>query len=189
MKQEASKQPKKRISFLMPYIDFCFMLIIIFVGMLSIAYFEPLGKTDLETKPTPIINQTAGIHEVNPNGVQVTKTGVGEEQKINVPHPLIGQTGGVMKPAAGTRTGLQPLAQSAQAGPKPTVLGSKTATGKGDTPKEYVNPDELKKLQDQIDKQKAEIEKLKETQKEGTGGTQPPATGKGDNYYIDLRPK
>lgn len=32
---------RARISFILPFVDFAFMLIIIFVGMLSIAYFEP----------------------------------------------------------------------------------------------------------------------------------------------------
>ena len=33
----------KRITFLRSYIDFCFMLIIILISLLSIAYFEPPG--------------------------------------------------------------------------------------------------------------------------------------------------
>ena len=44
-------------------------------------------------------------------------------------------------------------------------------------------------LKKELDRKQDEIEKLKATQKEGTGGTQPPSTGQGDNYYIDLRPK
>ncbi|AWB10603.1 MAG TPA: hypothetical protein ENO30_06435 [Thermodesulfobium narugense] len=33
--------PKRRITFLMPFIDFAFMLVIVFVALLSIAYFKP----------------------------------------------------------------------------------------------------------------------------------------------------
>ena len=172
----------------MPYIDFCFMLIIIFVGMIAIAIFEPLGKTDLQTVPSKIINPREGKNPIKPVGIQENPNGVGEKTDI-IMRPLIGRTGGGVKPAIMAPPGLQPLAQSAQAGPKPDVQGSKNASGPGDKPNNYVNPEELKKLQEEIEKQKAEILKLKATQKEGTGGVQPPTTGKGDNYYIDLRSK
>lgn len=41
--------PKKRISFLMPFIDFAFLLIILFVALLSVAYFDPSPTQALET--------------------------------------------------------------------------------------------------------------------------------------------
>jgi hypothetical protein len=180
MKQE-SRKSKKRVSFLMPYIDFCFMLIIIFVGMLSIAYFEPLGKTDIETQKTPIINQREGRFEIKPVGIQESKTGVGEETKVNELKPLVGKAGGGAKPLIAVPPGAKPAANA--------VKGNQAATGPGVKPKEYVNPEELETLKKEIEQQQAEIEKLKATQKEGTGGAQPPSTGQGDNYYIDLRSK
>jgi hypothetical protein len=180
MKQESSS-PKKRVSFLMPYIDFCFMLIIIFVGMLSIAYFEPLGKTDIETKKTNVINQREGKFEINPVGLQVSKTGVGEVIKENNTKPLVGRNGSITKLLPATRPGAKPAAAAAQ--------GNQAATGADLKPKSYVNPEELENLKKELQKQKDEIEKLKATQKEGTGGDQPPSTGQGDNYYIDLRSK
>ncbi len=170
----------------MPYIDFCFMLIIIFVGMLSIAYFEPLGKTDIETKNTPDINQTVGRFEVKPIGIQESKIGVGEETKVNELRPLVGRTG----VADAARAGVKPAAQSiVNPGLQPASQGNQTATGSGINSESYINPEELDKLKEELAARQAEIEKLKATQKEGTGGTQPPSTGKGDSYYIDLRPK
>lgn len=41
---------RKHISFIMPFIDFAFMVIIIFVALLSIAYFEPPGSGGKEIK-------------------------------------------------------------------------------------------------------------------------------------------
>lgn len=41
---------RKRITFLRSYIDFCFMLIIILIALLSIAYFEPPGGAGSATK-------------------------------------------------------------------------------------------------------------------------------------------
>jgi hypothetical protein len=178
MKQESSKGSKKRVTFLMPYIDFCFMLIIIFVGMLSIAYFEPQGKTDIQTKETEIIDYREGKFEIKPAGMQQSNSGQGEKNPENEIRPLIGQAGSVAINRGAARMNLNAApnaaAQSGQAAGKPAS---------------YVNPEELEKLQKELEKQKAEIEKLKATQKEGTGGTQPPSSGQGDNYYIDLRPK
>ncbi|MCC6443700.1 MAG: hypothetical protein IT210_09635 [Armatimonadetes bacterium] len=39
----------RRITFLMPFIDFCFMVIIIFLALLSIAYFTPPGSPQRPT--------------------------------------------------------------------------------------------------------------------------------------------
>ena len=60
MEGEDNQGDGKRVSFLMPYIDFCFMLIIIFVGMLSIAYFEPLGAFDYEVKNDNTVDNEEG---------------------------------------------------------------------------------------------------------------------------------
>ena len=166
----------------MPYIDFCFMLIIIFVGMLSIAYFEPQGKTDIQTKESEIIDYREGIYETKPAGMQQSNSGQGEKNPENEVRPLIGQAGSVAINRGAARMSLNAASNvAAQGGQAAGVAGGK--------PADYVEPEQLKKLQEELEKQKAEIEKLKATQKEGTGGTQPPSSGQGDNYYIDLRPK
>ena len=60
---------EKRVSFLMPYIDFCFILIIIFVGMLSIAYFDPIGATSVEVQRDEKIDGEQGEYDIKPSGV------------------------------------------------------------------------------------------------------------------------
>ncbi|MEW5945166.1 MAG: hypothetical protein AB1742_03110 [bacterium] len=98
MKQESSGRNKRRISFLMPYIDFCFMLIIIFVAMLSIAYFEPLGTTDMQTLREEKIDRREGEHPLRPTGLQEKREGIGIEPGASDVRPLIAprspQTGG-----------------------------------------------------------------------------------------------
>jgi hypothetical protein len=89
MKQEGSAKTGKRISFLMPYIDFCFMLIIIFVGMLSIAYFEPLGATNMESKQDKTPDDTTGIHEAIPPGIETRRAGTGVVTDLGTPKPLV----------------------------------------------------------------------------------------------------
>lgn len=55
---------RKRITFLRSYIDFCFMLIIILISLLSIAYFEPPGSSGTEgIKP---IIPGKGVKELKP---------------------------------------------------------------------------------------------------------------------------
>jgi len=161
----------------MPYIDFCFMLIIIFVGMLSIAYFEPLGRTDIETKNTKEINQRPGKYEIKPGGINEKKTGVGEKQPTETLRPLVPDKG-----AAATARKNSGRLIANRANPNPAA----TAGGK---PANYVDPAEVERLKKLVEEQHAEIERLKQTQKEGTGGTQPPSSGSGNNYYIDLRSK
>ncbi len=43
---------RKRVSFLMPFVDFCFLLIILFVALLSVAYFDPTITDTLAVKRT-----------------------------------------------------------------------------------------------------------------------------------------
>lgn len=104
MKQENGNSGQKRISFLMPYIDFCFMLIIIFVGMLSIAYFEPLGLTDVQTAEDKTIDQSTGRRDVVPPGMEKRLNGVGASTENGAVVPLIDrqdQQSGYRSPAAG----------------------------------------------------------------------------------------
>lgn len=89
MAQTGGKKEKKRISFLMPYIDFCFMLIIIFVSMLSIAYFEPLGTTAIQTEHETRIDIREGENPVLPPGIQKQPRGAGAETGAGEVHPLI----------------------------------------------------------------------------------------------------
>jgi hypothetical protein len=98
---ESSASGGKRISFLMPYIDFCFMLIIIFVGMLSIAYFDPAGLTDMFVRADDQINQSVGEYENAPRGVERRAHGTGGEESEGTPRPLIGKdfSGGAVYPA------------------------------------------------------------------------------------------
>lgn len=168
MKQEGG-ETKKRISFLMPYIDFCFMLIIIFVGMLSIAYFEPLGSTDIETKKERTIDKLQGQYERNPEGIQELKQGIGENEPTGAVHPLY------RKPAAGAR-----VEERRRSGP---ARGPDSAANKGADPKEL---ERLKKELEQKNKQIQELEKHQgvPSQEVKTGDDEP-----GNSYYIDLRGK
>ena len=166
----------------MPYIDFCFMLIIIFVGMLSIAYFEPLGKTDIETKKTEVINNLGGKYDVKPGGIKEIKTGLGEEAKADEPRPLVGKEGGKIKYLVPPGIGPKPVRAT-------NAAQVNRGAGAGVKPKSYISPEELEKLKKKLKEKETEIEKLKATQQEGTGGAQPPSAGRGDNYYIDLRKK
>ncbi len=200
MKQEG-KETKKRISFLMPYIDFCFMLIIIFVGMLSIAYFEPTGRTDVETEKTNERNRVQGTYETNPIGTPEENTGVGENKNGETVRPLIGKAGWpgggkvtVVQTSRGT-TGQAARPASGAAATQPTTAQPAGQSGAaGEKPKDYVNPEELEKLKKELEDQKAQIEQLKKTQgAPGTGGAQPQSQqqppSKGNSYYIDLRSK
>lgn len=99
----------------MPYIDFCFMLIIIFVGMLSIAYFEPLGLTDVQTKEDKTIDQSTGREDVMPPGMEKRLNGVGSVTENGTVVPLIDrqdQQPGYRSPGAG-------VTNAAGTGPRP----------------------------------------------------------------------
>ena len=182
MKQEGSTT-KKRISFLMPYIDFCFMLIIIFAGMLSIAYFEPLGRTDIQNKKASELNKTQGKYEINPIGIQESNVGLGEEMPGQVVRPLEGRAGGSVR--------IVPALSAARTAATQAVSIPQPQGNVGAKPGNYVNPAELDKMKKQLDEQKSEIEHLKKTQgAPGPGGGQPAQPPyKGDSYYIDLRQK
>ena len=157
MKTKTTKKEKKRVSFLMPYIDFCFMLIIIFVGMLSIAYFEPLGTTDLQSKKEEKIDRLAGEHNIRPTGIQYEIRGVGiEKAGAGQVHPLI-------NPAA-----VQPGGTGA----------AKKPQGKGEE-KSNISPEEMEKLKKEIEEKDKKLQELeKELQKK--------SEGKGNHLYIDL---
>lgn len=199
MKQEG-KETKKRISFLMPYIDFCFMLIIIFIGMLAVATFEPLGRVDYQTEQTNERNGVQGQYEINPIGIQEVNAGVGENKNGATVKPLMGKAGGsvtIVQQSRGTAVqAAKPASGAAATGQatQPTAQPAGQSGAAGEKPKDYVNPEELEKLKKELEDQKAQIEQLKKTQgAPGTGGAQsqpqqqPPS--KGNSYYIDLRNK
>jgi hypothetical protein len=194
MKQEGSTT-KKRISFLMPYIDFCFMLIIIFAGMLSIAYFEPLGRTDIQNKKASELNKTQGKYEINPIGIQESNVGLGEEMPGQAVRPLEGRAGGsvriIQAGRPNERSLVRPARGAARAAAMQAVSIPQPQGNAGAKPNSYVNPAELDKMKKQLDEQKSEIEQLKKTQgAPGPGGGQPAQPPyKGDSYYIDLRQK
>jgi hypothetical protein len=170
MKQEGSEN-KKRISFLMPYIDFCFMLIIIFVGMLSIAYFEPPGSSDIETKNEKIIDRMQGQYEKTPVGVQEIKTGVGEKAPTGAVHVL------ARRPEAG-KPQQKPSPKAAA-----KMTGPNAAANKGGADQK-----ELERLKKELEKKNAEIQELEKhqgvpPQEIKTGVDNDP----GNSYYIDLR--
>lgn len=48
----------KGSQYLIPYIDFAFMVIIIFIALLSIAYFEPPGKAQTSRKEIKVKQET-----------------------------------------------------------------------------------------------------------------------------------
>lgn len=197
---------RKRVSFLMPYIDFCFMLIIIFVGMLSIAYFEPLGLVDIQTKHADTINKSEGQYEVKPRGIQEQNYGPGEQQKNQEVLPLSGAS------AVGSATGadqkeLERLRKLLSQYHK-QIAAANITPGKGATGAEVADLQRLKELEAELAAKIKEIEALKaiqaellekiaELQKMKTATTGPAnvrlgpqGTGvdeKGNHIYIDLR--
>lgn len=180
MKQEGG-ETKKRISFLMPYIDFCFMLIIIFVGMLSIAYFEPLGSTDLETEKERTIDKLQGQHEEIPVGVQVRNTGVGEDEPTGAVHPLY------RRPAAGARAGR--TQQRTVRGTGPATRNPAPNAAANPAENKGADPKELERLKKELEQKKKQIQELEKRQgvpqqEIKTGDDEP-----GNSYYIDLRGK
>lgn len=134
---EASGGGRKRISFLMPYIDFCFMLIIIFLGMLSIAYFEPLGTSDITNRAEPKIDRLEGENPVRPAGITVQLKGAGDEAGGGPVHPLI-------SPASGAAAGAR-----------------RAAPAQGDA-----GGEDAEKLKKQIEEQKKKLEELEQKLKE-----------------------
>ncbi len=210
-----SGRPKKRVSFLMPYIDFCFMLIIIFIGMLSIAYFEPLGTTDIETQETKKIDNLEGEFIIKPSGIQKQNIGVGQQKMSSELRPLegSGQIRALVAPQK--KTGKGEGGESTVAGP-----GGGRQLGRGDEPQLVIELEkklkekqaELESLKKQMAKLEAEKtaqtqtvrkddrksdENIEENQqrkidKINTGGPVPQDTqqqGKGDHFYLDLREK
>ena len=145
--------------------------------MLAIAYFEPPGKT-FEVKKPGVIDHTACPYIAKPNGIQQSNAGQGEKQAEQQIKPLEGKRDMEEKARAGQGK-VAPKSQPA----------AKAAAVQGTKLDSYIDPAELDKIKKQLAEKQAEIDKLKQTQKEGTGGAQPPSNGQGDNYYIDLRAK
>lgn len=83
----ARVQKRKRISFIMPFIDFAFMVIIIFLGMLSIAVFEAPGEAPrvIPVEPIEPIAQKEAIKKEVSAGKEVLKkkrAPLAKEQKL-----------------------------------------------------------------------------------------------------------
>lgn len=77
----ASSGGKKRISFLMPFIDFCFLLIILFVALLSVAYFDPSPVQSLQTKQGGEQSQ-GGVPEEGTGNIPLTQEkGQGDKEQ------------------------------------------------------------------------------------------------------------
>ena len=168
----------------MPYIDFCFMLIIIFVGMLSIAYFEPLGTTDIESRHTNKVDSREGQFNKNPLGIQQENMGSGDDQPSEVVYPLV--------PVGGLKADGNPVVAANKG--RADKLGGKDL----DASKEEV--EKLKKL---LAAKEEELKKLKENetvQNEGERSTESEdvlnqekakkgdtENSPGNHYYIDLR--
>jgi hypothetical protein len=196
---------KRRVSFLMPYIDFCFMLIIIFVGMLSIAYFEPNGRTDVQTKQANELDNLEGKWQKKPVGLQVQQLGVGEKSPDQNVVPLVSsasqQTGSDVRPMVRTPSQRfekqpgtssndrkpsgnskdQPAGQS-QKNPNAQTSGQTQKIGAarftGDTP-----------AAGNATKPSVQVKPAVEN---NAGGIIPSATttvSNGDHFYIDLRHK
>lgn len=183
----------------MPYIDFCFMLIIIFVGMLSIAYFEPLGLIDIQTQHTDIINQREGLEDVKPIGAQVRNFGPGEQDPSESILPLI--------PGAGSTTNassaeIDSLKRQIERLRKQIESLKKQA---GTSTQLTVDIEKLKELEEELKRKIEEIEKLKSVEQElrarieelekiNSSLTAEKAKAgavdeKGNHVYIDLRSK
>jgi len=190
----------KRISFLMPYIDFCFMLIIIFVGMLSIAYFDPVGAEKYEIKRDKVIDGREGNFEPKPSGVQAPKFGAGEENQDSVKvSPMITRIGdrgagaaagavpGAVPAARGDAGELERLKKELAARQKELERLKNVEAELHEKEKEL---ERLREIQDRLAELQAELEKLKQQRKAGetdTAGIGVP--GKGNHVYMDLRGK
>lgn len=189
----------KRVSFLMPYIDFCFMLIIIFVGMLSIAYFEPLGLTDIQTQNEDVINQREGAEDIKPTGAQIKKYGPGEENPAELPLPMsIDKSGGSVE-------NVQELENLRRQIDRIKKQIDSMKKDSGSSAQLTVEIEKLKALEEELKKKTEEIERLKEIEKElrakieeleKTNATLVAEKGKagavdekGNHVYMDLREK
>jgi len=199
------------VSFLMPYIDFSFMLIIIFVGMLSIAYFEPLGSTDIETQQDSTIDQNEGEFLKKPSGIQKKIEGVGEETPDEQIVPLVP---GVTEAAGGGEVSKlevdrlrKILRDKEQELKRLQKLAAELRADKHELERlrqleqELLDKkdqlDKLRQMEQEIEKLRAELEQLRKTQGEEVASSHPPpetpeTTGKktgkdGDHFYMDLR--
>ena len=169
MKQEEHKSGK-RVSFLMPYIDFCFMLIIIFVGMLSIAYFEPLGRTEVQTKNVSELNMREGKFEIKPVGSQAPQLGAGEKTADATVRPL----------TAGSRS-------SAVASATKTAAAQLNKKNSSNTKKTPQSGTPIKPSTAGLPRTPQMNIPAVATQSAVLDTSQ--ATGTGDHFYLDLRGK
>lgn len=190
---------RKRVSFLMPYIDFCFMLIIIFVGMLSIAYFEPLGLIDIQTQHEDEINQREGSEDVKPIGAQIKNYGPGEQNISEAIMPLSPDISEGSTQNTGEIENLKKQIELLRRQIESLKRQSGTST------QLTVDIEKLKQLEEELQKKINEIERLKEIEKElrakieeleKTNSTliaEKAKAGavdeKGNHVYIDLRSK
>jgi len=65
----------------MPFIDFAFMVIIIFVALLSIAYFEPPGSGGKEIKIKPLQKEIVGKKQLISATTKVLAANIKNNQK------------------------------------------------------------------------------------------------------------
>lgn len=189
----------KRVSFMMPYIDFCFMLIIIFVGMLSIAYFEPLGLTDVQTQHEDTINQREGSEDIKPTGAQIKKYGPGEENPAEAALPLsLDKSGGSVENVQELENLRRQIDRL-----KKQIDNMKKVSGS--TAQLTVELEKLNELEKELKKKIDEIKRLKEIEQElrtkieeleklnSTLISEKAKAGaideKGNHVYIDLRNK
>jgi hypothetical protein len=180
VKHDGGTGPKRRVSFLMPYIDFCFMLIIIFVAMISIAYFEPLGVSNFQTKEEKKLDQTEGRFETRPAGIEMRNAGVGVTVPAAAARPLGGRRSEgptPLIPRGEAKTASPAALKTSGHAPKPGAgKFDKKPGGPGDVPKE-----ELEKLKKQLAVEKMKREALEAQVQENKGI--------GNHLYIDLRNK
>ncbi len=183
MATDESNNPSsgRRVSFLMPYIDFCFMLIIIFVGMLSIAYFEPLGRTDIQTVSENRLDTMEGEFEKKPAGIQSSNFGVGEKTPTASIHPLTSATTGSFREIT------SPVTRIPNAAPQPVPRPGATLTPPSQPAVSIpatatdTAPDPPAPAAPSVPQPAAAAESHTPSE---NNGKQP---GAGNSYYIDLR--
>jgi len=162
----------------MPYIDFCFMLIIIFVGMLSIAYFDPAGLTDMTVRADDTQDQSVGEYENMPRGVETRAHGTGGEAIEGSPRPLIGKdfSGGAVYPTP------SPTPDAAPEFPTPDSMREPMASNhaqSGDEPGNASQKD-LDAMRSRLSRLQSENQRLRRNQgAPGPGGQNTAATGQG----------
>lgn len=199
----------KRVSFLMPYIDFCFMLIIIFVGMLAIAYFEPPGKTDVEVKRAATRTDMVGRLDPLPAGIERRNRGTGESTPQGMLYPLKNPSNQqpflrdnnnqrAYRPGEGASASQRlilvgrPSNASQRASSAGNNNSSRRQPGRGANPpggsalRATAPPRASGTLQPQpqvdVKKLQEQIEQLKKNQRTG-----PEGKGETNNLYLDLR--